>query len=203
MNIPRPTTIDRIHYARELATGKRVLDIGGQKMPNCEITSPFAIEYSKIQRASSDYRILDYQQKPEVNYVLDLNIPGKIDHLKEILDEFRPEVILCMEVLEHINYPCAVMDVIADYTDKHPCVTFITIPNNGNWVFNALGWNHDHSVAFFRDIAWRFVTRSGLGRHEVRMFACMQRYLWYWWIVYLLAFLQPMSWGFEVRPRQR
>jgi hypothetical protein len=28
----------------------------------------------------------------------------------------------------------------------------------------------------------------------------MQKYLWFWWIVYLMAFGQPFSWGFLVEP---
>ncbi len=191
--------IDRLVYARTLSAGKKVLDIGGQKMPNCAVTSPFAVEYGKIQLAASAYRIVDYQDKPEVDYVLDLNKAESIARLAGIIAEFKPEVILCMEVLEHINYHFEVMNVLADAITKINSVVFITIPNNGNWVFNALGWNQDHSIAFFKNIALRFVSRSDLGKYPVEMHACMQKYRWYWWIVYLLSFGQPLSWGFTIR----
>jgi len=191
--------IDRLVYARTLASGKKVLDIGGQKMPNCAATSPFAVEYQKIQQAAASYRIVDYQDKPEVDYVLDLNKAESMARLAKIIAEFKPDVILCMEVLEHINYHFEVMNVLADAATKFSSLVFITIPNNGNWVFNALGWNQDHSIAFFKDIALRFISRSDLGKHQIEMHACMQKYLWYWRIVYLLSFGQPLSWGFTIR----
>ena len=186
-------------YAQTLASGKKVLDIGGQKMLDCVATSPFAAEYSKIQRAASAYRIVDYQDKPEVNCVLDLNKSENMAKLADIIAEFKPDVILCMEILEHINCHIEVMNVMADAITKFNSIVFITVPNNGNWVFNALGWNSDHCIAFFKDIALRFVSRSNLGKHKVEIHACMQKYLWYWWIIYLLSFGQPFNWGFTIR----
>jgi hypothetical protein len=172
-------------------------------MPSCDLKSPFAIKYAEIQRAAMEYRIVDYQNKPEVNHVLDLNKLEDIQRLGSVLRDFRPQVVLCMEVLEHLNHPGLVMDAIADYLGEgQDAELFITVPNNSNWVFNLLGWNVDHTFAFFRDIAWRFVTRSRLGKYDVKMYGCMQRYLWYWWLVYVLSFFQPMNWGFRVRPRQ-
>jgi len=78
---------------------------------------------------------------------------------------------------------------------------FITIPNNANWILNILGWNHDHVVAFFRDIATRFVMRSDLGRQRVQLVPCFQKYLWYWRIAYALTGFQPFSWGFLIQPQ--
>jgi hypothetical protein len=193
--------IDRIQYAQRLSAGKKVLDIGGQKMPGCDHASPFAIAYAAIQKSASEYRIVDYQNRAEVNYVLDLNEPASVARLSDVIMDYQPDVILCMETLEHINCHFEVMNTLADAVTRSGVVVFITIPNNGNWVFNALGWNSDHSIAFFRDIAWRFITRSRLGQHDVTMVACMQRYIWYWWLVYLLSFGQPFSWGFCVQRR--
>lgn len=195
----RTPPVDRLVYARTLAAGKKVIDIGGQKMPNCAITSPFAVEYQKIQQAATSYRIVDYQDKPEVDYVLDLNKAESIAKLAEIIAEFKPDVILCMEVLEHINCHFEVMNVLADAVTQLDAVVSITVPNNGNWIFNALGWNQDHSIAFFKNIAARFISRSGLGKHQIEMQACMQKYLWYWRIVYILSLGQPLSWGFTIR----
>ena len=50
-------------------------------------------------------------------------------------------------------------------------------------------------------VAWRFVTRSALGTHEVYAAPCMGHHVRWWPLVYAAAFCQPMSWGFLVRPR--
>ena len=94
------------------------------------------------------------------------------------------------------------MNEMARSVRDNNSVVFITVPNNGNWVFNALGWNNDHCIAFFRDIAYRFVSRSDLGQHTVLVAPCMQKYLWYWKIVYALSLFQPFSWGFLVLPEK-
>lgn len=193
--------VDRLAFATELCRGKTVLDVGGQKMPNCDPNSPFAREYQKIQKAASDYRIVDYQQVPGVDYIVNLNRPEGVEALRTVVDEYRPQVILCMETLEHVNYHFESMNAMAHAVEAYGTTVFITIPNNGNWVFNALGWNSDHSVAFFQGIADRFVRRSALGRHEVEKVGCMQKYVWYWWIAYIVSFRQPFSWGFVVKPK--
>jgi hypothetical protein len=195
-------TIDRISFAVQLSAQRRVLDIGGQKMANCDPNSPFARLYSKIEQSAREYRIVDYQQEPSVEYVIDFNKPESIPQIRAVLDEYRPEVILCMEILEHINYHFELMNEMARAVQLYGSTIFITVPNNGNWVFNALGWNHDHSTAFFRDIAYRFVTRSNLGNQSVLVAPCMQKYLWYWWVVYGLSFFQPMSWGFLISTKE-
>ena len=48
--------IDRLKYAAELVKGKRVLDIGGQKMLGAK--GHFVVEYNKIHLASEEYRIV-------------------------------------------------------------------------------------------------------------------------------------------------
>lgn len=195
-------TVDRIDLAIRLARHARVLDIGGQKMASCDPHSAFALRYSRIEEVASEYRIADYQDKPTVDYVLDFNKPSSLAELRCILDAYRPQVILCMETLEHVNYHFELMNEMARCVKEHGAIVFITVPNNGNWVFNALGWNQDHCVAFFRDIAYRFVARSFLGQHLVLIAPCMQKYLWYWRVVYLLAFCQPFSWGFLILPKE-
>ena len=194
-------TVDRLELAVRLARGARVLDIGGQKMAGCDPNSPFAIRYAEIEKAAGTYRIADYQQKPTVDYVVDFNKAESIPQIRRALDEYKPEVIFCMETLEHINYHFELMNEMARCVAEYGSRVFITVPNNGNWVFNALGWNVDHSIGFLRDIAYRFVTRSDLGRHSVLVAPCMQTYLWYWRIVHLLSFFQPFSWGFLVEPK--
>jgi hypothetical protein len=117
-------------------------------MPGCDHASPFAIAYAAIQKSASEYRIVDYQNRAEVNYVLDLNEPASVARLSDVIMDYQPDVILCMETLEHINCHFEVMNTLADAVTRSGVVVFITVPNNGNWVFNALGWNSDHSIAF-------------------------------------------------------
>ena len=171
-------TVDRLDLAAKLSQAARVLDIGGQKMPDCDPKSPFAAKYAQIERAAKEYRVVDCQREPSVDYVIDFNKPESITQIRNVIDEFNPEVILCMETLEHINYHYELMNEMARSQRLYHSVVFITVPNNGNWVFNALGWNHDHSIAFFRNIAYRFVIRSDLAQGEVLVIPCMQKYLW-------------------------
>ena len=193
-------TIDRLKFAKEISTGRRVLDIGGQKMENCDPDSPFAKVYGEIEQVASEYMIVDYQRQPAVDFVIDFNQPKSIQEIRETIDQTRPEIILCMETLEHINYHFELMNELARAVDLYKCCVFITVPNNGNWVFNAMGWNRDHSTAFFRDIAYRFAGRSDLGNHHLLMSPCMQKYLWYWKFVYVLSLFQPFSWGVLAMP---
>ncbi len=193
-------TIDRLDLAWRLAKSMKVLDIGGQKMADCNPRSPFAIRYADIERSASAYRVVDYQQRPSVDYIIDFNKADSIALIRKVLDDYRPEVILCMETLEHINYHFELMNEMARCVDLYDSSVFITLPNNGNWLFNALRWNHDHSIAFFKNIAYRFITRSDLGLHRVIVAPCTQKYLWYWWLAHLLSLLQPFSWGFLITP---
>jgi hypothetical protein len=144
---------------------------------------------------------VDYQEQASVDYVIDFNTRDSIPQVRSAIEAYQPEVILCMETLEHVNYHYELMNEMARPLQQDGSVVFITLPNNGNWVFNALGWNHDHSTAFLRDVAYRFITRSDLGQGEVLVAPCMQKYLWYWWVAYALSFFQPFSWGFLVMPR--
>lgn len=196
------TTVDRIDLACRLSLGARVLDIGGQKMANCDPESPFAIRYADIERSAAEYRIVDYQRQPSVDYIIDFNRQDSIPLIRKVIDDYKPDVILCMETLEHINYHYELMNEMARSIESNGSKVFITVPNNRKWVFNALGWNSDHSIAFFRDIAYRFVTRSDLGKYTVLVAPCMQKYLWYWPIVYVLSLLEPFSWGFLVTPKE-
>ena len=54
--------VDRLQYAAQLAVGRRVLDIGGKKMPNCDPKGAFARAYVAIQAGAAEYRIADVQQ---------------------------------------------------------------------------------------------------------------------------------------------
>lgn len=189
--------IDRIKHAAILAQGKRVLDLGGALMPGTSAQCPFARAYSAIGKAAREYRVVDYQDKPGVDYVLDFNRAESIPALRKIVAEYKPELILCMEVLEHINRHCDVMDVLADAVDGGAQV-FITVPNISNWITAALNWNHDHIVVFTKGVAARFIGRSALGRHEVKVFRCIGKYRASWPVVYAVGLFQPLSWAYLI-----
>jgi hypothetical protein len=217
---------DRLVTARDLCKGKRVLDIGGQCMPAGSVDSGFAQSgrgimhlfgleskdptqsrfaklYRSIGQAAKEHRVVDYHDVPPGHYEIDFNKADSVEKLRRAIDEFKPEVILCMETLEHVNYRFEMMNEMARSVALYNTTVFVTIPNNANWFLNALGWNSDHSVAFFKDIAKRFVYRSDLGQHDVKMFGCMQQYFWFWRLVYAGTLFQPFSWAFLVRPKAK
>ncbi len=220
---------DRLVIAKSLSEGKRVLDVGGLGMVyhpprsgllpvllKCvhrflqllsrrkKVTaqdSAFANALRGPAAVASEHRIVDFQPDPKVNYLIDLNKRESPQQMREAIDAFKPEVILCMECLEHVNYRHEVMNEFARAIDEYGATVFVTIPNNANWIFNSLGWNFDHSAAYFKGIAHRCVSRSDLGQHDLTMYGCMSRYVWYWWVVYALSFFQPFGFGFVVRPK--
>jgi 2-polyprenyl-3-methyl-5-hydroxy-6-metoxy-1,4-benzoquinol methylase len=198
----KKSIIDRIKFAVGLSTGKRVLDIGGQKMAGeSSGSSPFAKEYAKISKASSEYRIVDYQRQPTVDWVVDFNKAESILEIRKIISEFKPEIILCMELLEHVNYHYELMNELARSVGQNNTEVFITVPNNGNWLFNAMGWNSDHSISFLRGVAMRFVVRSDLGQYDITRYSCVGQYLPYWHIAYFAGLFQPWSWGFHIKQK--
>ena len=108
-----------------------------------------------------------------------------------------------METLEHVNYHYEILNEIAGAVSRYSSGAFITLPNNKNWIFNVLGWNHDHIIAFFPDIADRFIRRSDLGAHDIQRISCFQKYLWYWWLAYALSGFQSFSIGFVITPHNQ
>ncbi|MFA7160176.1 MAG: methyltransferase domain-containing protein [Kiritimatiellia bacterium] len=191
--------IDRLEFAAKLSAGKKVLDIGGQHPFNHDSNHPFLVAYRQIASGASQYEIVDRQNQQGVKYVADLNTREGLDRLAAILREFQPDVILCMEILEHLMFPFEVMNLLGQYLHDHRAEVFITIPNNGNWILDLLNWHGDHNFAFFRSIAGRFVRRSELGKCRIETHPCMQRYHWYWRLAWLLSFGQPFNWGFLIK----
>ena len=215
---------DRLVTARDLCHGKRVLDIGGQLMPAGSTDSGFAQSgrslmqllgleskdpsqsrfaklYRSIGEGAKEHRVVDYHDVPPGHFEIDFNKTGSPEKLRRAIDEMKPEVILCMETLEHVNYRYEMMNEMARSVALYNTTVLISIPNNANWFLNALGWNCDHSVAFFKDIAERFVVRSDLGQHDVKMFGCMQQYFWLWRVIYAMTLFQPFSWAFLIKPK--
>lgn len=195
------------------------MDIGGRGMPpaptNVKIRGPFSFSkvdpsqsvfarlYRSIGLDAAEYKILDARSEPDVHYPLNLSNKGCIEKLHEIISDYRPEAIICMETLEHCNYHFEAMNEMARAVGEWGAEVFITIPNNYNWILNYLGWNHDHCVAFLPDVSRRFVGRSDLGQHQITFVPCFQKYLWYWRLAYLASFCQPFSLGFHIRPKNQ
>ncbi|MEI8138706.1 MAG: hypothetical protein WCI03_02435 [bacterium] len=213
-------TTDRLEFAAKLSRGKRVLDIGGRGMAPCDRpgvygpnllklkgdtadNSPFARSYHRIAENAKDYRVLDIRNEPDVQYVVNLSEHGCVKRLHDILCDYQPELILCMETLEHVSYHYEVLNEIAGAVSRYGSAAFITLPNNKNWIFNVLGWNHDHIIAFFPDIADRFIRRSDLSVHDIQRIPCFQKYLWYWWLAYALSGFQSFSIGFLITPHNQ
>jgi hypothetical protein len=211
---------DRLVYARGVAAGKRTLDIGGRGMPpadNVKLLGPnslslkkedpgqskFAKLYRSIGQSAAAYHILDARNEPDVHYPVNLSEKGCIEKLHGVISDYRPEVILCMETLEHCNYHFEAMNEMARAVGEFGAEVFITIPNNANWILNYLGWNYDHCVAFLPDVGKRFVERSDLGQHRITYVPCFQKYLWYWRLAYAASLFQPFSLGFHVRPKKQ
>jgi len=44
----RNELVDRLQYAAQISTGKKVLDIGGQHPMNHDVTHSFGVSYRKI-----------------------------------------------------------------------------------------------------------------------------------------------------------
>ncbi len=192
--------MDRLDFARDISSGMRVLDIGGGLMPGSDEHHPFVVKYRKIRAVAKQYRAVDCQKKPDVDYVIDFNERGSGDKLGFIIDEYKPDVILCMETLEHVNCHNDIMRELAGAVRKFGTVVFITIPNNGNWLLNLVKkWRSYHILAFFEDIARNFIRQSDLGKFDVWQIPCIGNYYWWWRLFYAASFFQPMSWGFFVQ----
>jgi len=171
-------------------------------MPGCDEKYPkFARAYQKIHEASKSYRIVDVQNDPSVDYPIDLNVKTGVDQLRAAMEEYKPNVLFCMETLEHINYHYEVMNAFASIIEEYATLCLITLPNNSNWIVNHIIGIDDHSTAFFKDVAYRFIARSDLGKHEIITFPCTGMYEWYWPVAYVLAGFKPTSWGFLIGPK--
>ena len=195
--------IDRFEYATKLSAGKRVLDIGGALMPGTDPDHPFAKAYSKISIGAKEYKVVDYQDLPTVDYILDLNYDKNVKELEKIIEDYKPEVILCMEFLEHINYHYEIMQVLARAVGSLNSVVLITLPNSDNWFWKLLGWDTDHVMGFNRGTATNLITRSNLGKHNVKYVPLVSgKYKWYWFFVHILTFCQSFSLAFEIRKKE-
>ena len=157
--------------------------------------SKFARELHKVGELAREYAVLDGYSAPHVKYVVDMNYADAPSLIRAALEDFKPDLIICMETLEHVNYHHEIMKTM----DAYGCEVFITIPNNGNWIFNRLGWNYDHCVSFLPETGLNFVKRA-FAKRDISYIPCFQQWAWYWRAIYLAGFCQPFSLGFHIKP---
>jgi hypothetical protein len=193
--------IDRLEMASRLAQGKRVLDIGGVGMGGDKksVGVPFAGDgyvrgLRSVEQNASAYRTVDID--PRANDVIDLSSETGPSQLGAVINQFKPELIVCMETLEHLCNASEVLRVMG----TTGCEIWITLPNNRNPLLDWLGWNYDHCFRFCPDTATRFVQRVLPGR-TVRAYDCFQKYLWYWPLAYAAGGFRGMNVGLQVMPR--
>jgi 2-polyprenyl-3-methyl-5-hydroxy-6-metoxy-1,4-benzoquinol methylase len=195
---------DRIEVAIELCRGKRVLDIGGSRMEP-DATHPFDKAYRQISVVSKEYKIADIN--PQADAVVDLNTRCGVLDLAQCLAIYRPDVILCMETLEHLNRAGEVMDFIASHVQRG-AVALITLPNNDPWTMLVrcewmLGWMRHHLVAFTRrNVARNFITASALRHCAVAEFDAIGKQYWFWPLLYLAAGCQGFSFGYIIQKKE-
>ena len=205
---------DRLMFARDLVAGRRVLDIGGSGMKS-DYTGKvrrlglfskkpphlmkFGLPYQSFRDSASEYKALDISS--DAHYQADLNSKLGLITLEEALKSYKPNTITAMEVFEHVTNISNCLAVIADYMHESDAELFITLPNNANWIFNAMGFNHDHVYAFFPDIADRMIHRSPLAEWSIERVMFHPRYMWWWRAMYLASGCQPSSIGFVVNRR--
>ncbi len=192
---------DRIEVAIELCRGKRVLDIGGSRMEP-DATHPFDKAYRQIEAVSKEYKIAD--ANPQADEVVDLNTRCGVLDLAQCMAIYRPDVILCMETLEHINRAGEVKDFIASHVQRG-AVALISLPNNQSWIVNVLSivlkWWKYHLMAFTRTTARNFITASELRHCQIEEFDAIGKYQWFWPLLYLAAGCQGFSFGYIIRKR--
>ena len=190
--------ICRHRYAHALCHGERVLDIGGALMPlKTDTTSAYAQMYRQVRRDSASYKVVDNH---DADYPVDLNSPYCGSVLCWAILDFQPEVILCMETLEHVRQHLCVLEQCAWAIAHLGCDVFITLPSVTNWIPHVAGWHDHHLFAFTGGMARRFVQASSLGKLPMREYACFGRWRWWWWAAYAATGFQPLSYAFHIVP---
>jgi len=192
--------LDRLSYTAKACRGKRVLDVGGALMPETPKDCRFAKAYSKIKQGSKEYKVMDRQNTFDVDYVADLNTLKGIGLLSKTINEYQPEIILCMETLEHINCHWEVMEVFAEAISKLNCVILISLPNDTNLLFKYFDFDWDHLMGFNKETATRFLTRSSLGKHHIKyMPLASGMYQKYWPLCWLFSVGNPIALLFQIK----
>jgi len=190
--------VDRIQYAKKLAAGKRVVDIGAcatgvQAMP------AFFRALSKISSCCKSHVCVDSDPKADV--ILELDAPD-LSPLEAALAGC--EIVLCMEVLEHLRNPGRVCDAIAAAV-RRGATAFVTIPRAssaqlflesrgfGPWWTRSTG--HLYSFGAFH--ADNFMRKNFPGLRVTR-FRCLGQYCRIWPLLWLATLGRGISHGFLI-----
>lgn len=187
--------VDRLSFAKQLCSGKKVVDVGGSRM-NPEERDLFAKTYLEIQMCASEYLVID--RHPTADVVMDLNYP--VD-LSKHLDQ--AEVVLCMETLEHLRNPGLVCDALRSAATRGAEV-YVTIPRAsafcmylekygfGNW------WGKCHHLYSFPDYHADVFISDNFTGCNIKKQACLGKYNKLWPLVQLATFGRGLSHGFLI-----
>ena len=188
----------RHEIAAEMCKGKRVMDIGGSLMPDTSADSPFARMYTHRRLQAAAYHNIDVHGEREET--IDFNCFGCGRTLRKAMSVFQPQVILCMEFLEHVHYHAEVMDAMAWWMRKRKSEVraLITLPAGDNWVTHQAGWHLDHLFAFTKGMAERFIRRSPLKEFPIHTFDSVGKWHKAAIPVWVLAGFRPISYGFVI-----
>ncbi len=194
--------IDRIGVAQCLAAGRRVLDIGGEGPILDNVAPLLAREYRLLREVCHEYKCLDIKGKPD--YQADLNTESGMLTLALALDNYRPEVVLAMEVLEHLQRPDKVVSLIASAV-QNGATAWITVPNAGNWIVQKVLYDPKHDTPHLWE--WDTNELSALcvmdgSRCRVQSFKCLGFYDPRWPLALLGACGKPTSWGYLLSRRK-
>lgn len=181
--------IDRLEYAKRLCAGKRVVDIGGARMtPDGD--SLFDREYKKLRSVAGEYTLVDKWGGADV----------VIDFDTDAITLPPCDVVLCMEVLEHLRNPGHVCRAIAETGAE----VFITVSRATGFMryieANGLGryWGKcEHLYSFPRHHLDVFL-RHNFPERTRTVFPCLCRYSKLWPLVWLATLGRGLSWGVVV-----
>lgn len=189
--------VDRLQFARQLCSDKRVLDIGGSRF-NHDGDSAFDKAYRSIEAFSRSYTIVDQHSSADI--VCDLSDVDAVRSL--ILPD--ADVILCMETLEHLKNPGVVCDVISTQILRG-AVAYLTLPRQS--VFYRHLEKHglkpwwgkcEHLYAFHRNHLDVFLRYNFRGM-TTSVHACIGMYDMTWPLVWAATLGRGLSWGVKIQ----
>lgn len=179
--VPFTRCVDRITWIAERCRGRRVVDVG------CLDETAFRVKrdgehwlHGRIQRAASE--VLGVDPSPALPDLKN-EFPGTIDHIHQgyladvpsIIERegFRPEVIICGELIEHLPCPAELFRILSPVIAQYDCELVLTTPNP--YAYQAFlmalaGWESqhvDHTALMSPKILVRACAKAGLEATEL------------------------------------
>ena len=124
--------LDRIEYLTTLAKGKNVLDVGVVEHSRNFVNSPTWL-HQYIAKASRECLGVDIL-RDEIEYIRSLGFNVQCHDLTQSPMNYSFELIICGEVLEHIDAPGMFLKNLAEMLIPNGTIV-ITVPNP--WYINA------------------------------------------------------------------